>query len=156
MVGSVKSMVVGFVLAAAVSCASLLGVALTAQQADAEEEEVSGSLVSIGSGELDEDSVEKAISNFFESTIGGHVKRILSLTGIVIVLFTLVKNSGNAVKRGLYSRVANAMLGGVVGGRGVSTRCRRVGRVSVSWGSVGCSLVRILLERGSRSTVGGL
>ena len=151
MVGSVKSMVVGFVLAAAVSCASLLGVALTAQQAEA-----AGSFDSIGTDDLNEKSVEEAIDNFFKSTIGGHVKKILSLTGIVIVLFTLVKNSGNAVKRGLYSRVANAMLGGVVDGRGVSTRCRRVGRVSVSWGSVGCSLVRMLLERGSRSTVGGL
>ena len=115
MVGSVKSMVVGFVLAAAVSCASLLGVALTAQQAEA-----AGSLDSIGTDDLDEKSVEKAIDNFFKSTIGGHVKKILSLTGIVIVLFTLVKNFGNAVKNGagvmtvLPSVLVGCLAGGVL------------------------------------------
>ena len=117
MVGSVKSMVVGFVLAAAVSCASLLGVALTAQRAEAAS---GGSLDSIGTGDLDEKSVEEAIDNFFKSTIGGHVKKILSLTGIVIVLFTLVKNFGNAVKNGagvmtvLPSVLVGCLAGGVL------------------------------------------
>jgi len=117
MVGSVKSMVVGFVLAAAVSCASLLGVALTAQQAEAAS---GGSLDSIGTDDLNEKSVEEAIDNFFKSTIGGHVKKILSLTGIVIVLFTLVKNFGNAVKNGagvmtvLPSVLVGCLAGGVL------------------------------------------
>lgn len=113
MVKTVKSSVINFLVVAAVLCASLLSVALTAQQAAA-----TATIKGITADKVDEKSVQAAIDNFFTTTIGGHVEKILSLTGIIIVLFTLVKNFGNAVKNGagVMTVLPSILIGCLAGG----------------------------------------
>lgn len=100
-----------FLVVVAVLCASLLGVALTAQQASAASDPVD---------HVEEDTIAGFFDTFFQSAIGGHVKNIMQLVGIVIILFTLFKNFGNAVKNGagimtvLPSILVGCLAGGVL------------------------------------------